>query len=103
MGRKLRLDATERCEAVLSLLRREDPSAAIRRRYGICGATLYRLRDQFLAAGREAMGRRGGGDKKRQERLARMEKALAERDRVIGELITANRILRIRGTARCER
>ena len=94
MGRKLDLDVAQRYEAVMALLRREEPVAAIARRHGICEATLYRLRDEFLAAGKEALGRGRGAAKKHQDRLVRMEKELAERDRVIGELTIANRILK---------
>ena len=94
MGRKLRLEVSERVEAVMALLRREEPAAAIARRHGICEATLYRLRDEFLAAGKAALGNGRGGEKRPQQRLVEMEKALAERDRVIGELTIANRILK---------
>jgi len=94
MGRKLDLDVAQRYEAVMALLRREEPAAAIARRHGICEATLYRLRDEFLAAGKEALSRGRGSDKKHQDRLVRLEKELAERDRVIGELTIANRILK---------
>ena len=41
----------ERCEAVLSLLRRDEPGLVIARRYDLSGASLYRWRDEFLAAG----------------------------------------------------
>jgi transposase-like protein len=94
MGRKVELDVAQRCEAVMALLRREEPAAAIARRHGICEATLYRLRDEFLAAGKEALSQGRGDGKKREDRLARLDKALAERDRVIGELTIANRILK---------
>jgi len=94
MGRKLALDVAQRYEAVMALLRREEPAAAIARRHGICEATLYRLRDEFLAAGKEALSQGRFQGKKRQDRMATLERALAERDRVIGELTIANRILR---------
>lgn len=88
------LDVEQRYEAVMALLRREEPAVAIARRHGICEATLYRLRDEFLAAGKEALSPGGGDGRKAEDRVERMEKALAERDRVIGELTIANRILK---------
>ena len=94
MGRKLDLDVAQRYEAVMALLRREEPAASIARRHGICESTLYRLRDEFLAAGKEALSRGRGAGKKHQDRLVSLEKELAERDRVIGELTIANRILK---------
>ena len=51
MGKHSELPVKERREAVLRLLRREEPGAAIARRYGVAEATLYRWRDEFLAAG----------------------------------------------------
>ena len=94
MGRKLALDVEQRYGAVMALLRREEPAGAIARRHGICEATLYRLRDEFLAAGKEALSQGHGNGRKREDRVVAMEKAVAERDRVIGELTIANRILK---------
>jgi len=91
MGRKLALDVEQRYEAVMGLLGREEPAAAIARRHGICEATLYGLRDEFLAGGKEALSQGRGDGRQREDRVARMDKALAERDRVIGELTIANR------------
>jgi transposase-like protein len=94
MGRKLALDVGQRYEAVMALVGREEAAAAIARRCGICEATLYRLRDEFLASGKEALSQGRGQGKDREHRFTQMEKALAERDRVIGELTIANRILK---------
>jgi len=94
MGRKLDLDVAQKYEAVMSLLRREGPAAAIARRHGFREATLYRLRDEFLAAGKEALSDGRGKGPKAADRVAKLEKAIAHRDRVIGELTIANRILK---------
>ncbi len=51
MGKRSEVPVTERRDAVLSFLRREEPGAVIARRYGVAEATLYRWRDDFLAAG----------------------------------------------------
>lgn len=94
MPRQLSLSIEQRTEAVLSLLRREEPAAAIARRFGISEPTLYRLRDQFLAAGRSALTQgRGKGDAQARE-VERLQQDVARRDRVIGELTIANRLLK---------
>jgi transposase-like protein len=51
MGKRCELPVKERREAVLSLLRREEPGAVIARRYGVSEASLYRRRDEFFAVG----------------------------------------------------
>ena len=54
----------DRREAVLSLLCREEPGAVIARHYGVSETSLYRWRDEFLAAGEAALagGTRGKDD-----------------------------------------
>ncbi len=56
MGKRCELPVKDRREAVLSLLRREEPGAVIARRYGVSETSLYRWRDEFLAAGEAALG-----------------------------------------------
>lgn len=94
MGRKLGLAVTQQVEAVLSLLRREEPGGVIARRYGISENTLYRLRERFLESGKAGLAGRTGRGKASANREAKLERAVAERDRVIGELTIANRILK---------
>ena len=55
--------------------------------------TLFRWRDEFLQGGVAALNGRGCGAEKQRERKC-YETQLAERDRVIGELTVANRILK---------
>ena len=55
MARHCNVDLKDRREAVLSLLRREEPAALIARRIGVSEPTLYRWRDEFLAAGEAAL------------------------------------------------
>lgn len=95
MAKRTELDVSQRTEVVMSLIRREEPAARLARRYGISEPTLYRYRDQFLAGGQAALasGRRGKADP-REQRIDRLERDLAERDRVIGELTIANRIFK---------
>ena len=62
------------------------------RRFEVSETTLYRWRDDFLKAGEAVLcGSKGNGQAKRIEDLQRQ---LAERDRVIGELTIANRLLK---------
>ena len=95
MARRSDLDASKKREAVLALLRREEPAANLARRYGVSEQSLYRWRDEFLSAGEMALA--GKADKKAgavQRRIAELEKEVSKRDQVIGELTIANRILK---------
>jgi transposase len=62
MGKHSVLPVKERREAMSSLLSREETAAVVARRYGVSEPTLYRWRDEFLAAGEAALagGTRGG-------------------------------------------
>jgi len=100
MAKRLELSTAKRVEAVLSLVRREEPAAKIARRYGISEQTLYRLRDDFLQGGQDALAERNGRGTGRDCRVEELEKDVAERDRVIGELTIANRLLKKVGDGR---
>jgi len=93
MGKRSDLSVPQRREAVLALLRREEPATKLARRYGVSEQTLQRWRDEFLAAGEAALssGKNGRGQ---QRRIAELEKEIESRDQVIGELTIANRILK---------
>jgi transposase len=94
MGRQSNLSEAQKLEVVMLLLRQQEPAAVLARRYGISDATLYRWRDEFLAGGKAAL----TGERKARNgspsRVAELEQQLGERDRVIGELTVANRILK---------
>ena len=93
MSKRSNVDPKQRAEAVLALLRREEPAVRIARRYEVSEPTLYRWRDEFLETGQQALaGSRGGATPERQ-RIKKLERELARRDQVIGELTIANRIL----------
>ena len=49
MGKRSEVTASQRRDAVLALLRREEPAAALSE------PTLYRWRDEFLSAGEAAL------------------------------------------------
>jgi transposase-like protein len=95
MGKRAELSVKDRREAILSLLRREEPGVVIARRYGVSEASLCRWRDEFLAAGEAAL---AGGTRKgattRDRQIADFEQQIEKRDQVIGELTVANRILK---------
>lgn len=93
MGKRSDVSVPQRREAVLALLRREEPAAKLARRYGVSEQTLHRWRDDFLSAGEAALsgGKNGSGQ---QRRIAELEKEIEGRDQVIGELTIANRVLK---------
>lgn len=94
MPKHSELSAPQRREAVLALLRREEPATQLARRWGVSEQTLYRWRDEFLAGGEAALaqGKNGADGRDRENRELREQ--LAERDQVIGELTVANRLLK---------
>jgi transposase len=95
MGKRSEVPVQERRQAVLSLLRREEPGAVIARRYGVAEATLYRWRDEFVAAGEAALaGGTRNGSATRNRQVAELERQLESRDQVVGELTVANRVLK---------
>ena len=94
MGKQSNVEVSQRREAVLSLLRKEESAAAIARRYQVSEPTLYRWRDEFLAAGQAALAKGKGKADGRDAELRQLKRQLEERDQVIGELTVANRILK---------
>ena len=94
MGKKSELKGSDRREVVLLLLRREEPAAVLARRYGISEQTLYRWRDEFLAAGEAALMQAKNGADPRNRQVEELKRDLAQRDQVIGELTIANRLLK---------
>ena len=94
MGKRSKLPIADREEAVLRLLRKEEPVSALSRRYQVSEQTLYRWRDEFLEGGRERLGSRGQQRDDSARRIAKLEKELGRRAQVIGELTIANDILK---------
>ena len=94
MSKKSKLSVAKRREVVLRMLRREEPVAALARRYGVSETALYRWRDLFLQGGEGALGDGKAGSDPQSRQIQELQRALAERDRVIGELTIANRILK---------
>lgn len=79
---------------MLLLLRKQEPAAALARRYGVFyDATPYRWGDEFLEGGKAALAHGKGNDSVPTRRVRELGREVAERDRVIGELTIANRVL----------
>jgi transposase-like protein len=95
MPKKSKISVAQKQEVVMKLLRREEPTAVLARRYGVSEQSLYRWRDEFLEAGKAALadGKNGSSDGQ-SKRLQELERDLADRDQVIGELTIANRIFK---------
>jgi transposase-like protein len=94
MPRKSKKSAVERRDVVLAMLRKEEPVPVLARRAGVSENTLYRWREQFLECGLAGLKEPGGKGDARDRRIKDLEKQVAERERVIGELTIANRILK---------
>ena len=94
MGRRSKVPVKGREEAVLQLLRKEDPARVIARRCGVSEQTLYRWRDEFLAAGETALASGKNGTDARAREIDELRAQVEERDQVIGELTVANRVLK---------
>ena len=94
MSKKSDLPVGQRREAVLSLLRREETGVTIARRYGVSENTLFRWREDFLAAGEAGLAPKSNGKRPDAQLVKQLRKELAERDQVIGELTIANRLLK---------
>jgi len=88
-----KIDSKRGLEAVLSLLRREGTASEIARRFKMSEGSLYRLRDKFLEGGKSALSAYGSSNGVDKE-LKELRRDIAERDRVIGEITIANRILK---------
>ncbi len=59
MGKKSELSVEQRTQLMLRMLNKEEPVARIARRARIAEATLYRWRDEFINAGKQALNGRG--------------------------------------------
>jgi transposase-like protein len=91
MSRKT-IDPETRFEAVMSLLRGDDPVVVVARRHGMSEQTLYRLRNEFVAGGRNAL--RTKRQRRTENPYEKLKAELDERDKVIAEYTIANRLLK---------
>ncbi len=95
MGKKLQITNAQKIEAVMALLTRSEPAIAIARRYKISEGTLYRLKDEFINAGKTAIARpKGRGDKGKSGEYDKLKRDIAQRDEIIANLTVANTVLK---------
>lgn len=91
MSKKEKLSESQKFELVMILLRGEESAAKLARRFGISEQSVYRYRDRFLESGRQGLAANGTPAEKR---IAELEREIARRDQMIGEITIANRILK---------
>ena len=94
MPKRSSLKLEERVEVVLCLLRKEETAAALARRYQVSEQTLYRWRDAFLEAGKQGLSKGESGPSEASRRIEQLEREVAKRAQVIGELSLANDLLK---------
>ena len=90
MSKRILMTATERGELVLRLLRKEATAVQLAHEAGISEPALYQWRDAFLQGGFSGLEDRRDTDPE----CRRLERELAERDQVIGEMTVALRTLK---------
>ncbi len=92
MARHSKIPRSQRAELVLGVLRGTEKLEVLARRHQVSTNTLRRWRDEFLAGGRDRL--TGNGDAAvLQAEKKRLQRELAEREMIIGELTVANRFL----------
>ena len=90
MKNSKRFSVEDKMAIVLASIKGEESVATLARRYGVSETAIYRWKDQFLEGARHGL----SGNNDKDSRITQLERELAERDRVIGELTVANRILK---------
>ena len=92
MARHSKIPQDQRAELVLAVLRGTEKLEVLARRHQVSANTLRRWRDEFLSGGKDRL--TGNGDATAaQAEVARLQRDLAEREMIIGELTVANRFL----------
>ena len=94
MPKRSELKSETRVEAVLALLRKEEPASTLARRYQVSEQTLYRWRDIFLEAGKSGLAKGESRPDESSRRIEQLERELSKRAQVIGELSLANDLLK---------
>jgi transposase len=92
MPRHSNIPAAQRAELVLAVLRGTEKLEVLARRHQVSANTLRRWRDEFVAAGNERLSGAGDAAAALAENQ-RLQRDLAEREMIIGELTVANRFL----------
>ena len=91
---KKQISGDQKKEIVLAVLRKEEPVAAIARRFQVSEQSIYRWQEDFIAGGLQAVSTRGKSDNSSE--IATLKKQLEDRERVIGEYAFANSFLKKR-------
>ena len=94
MGKKLQISNAQRVEAVMALLTRSESASAIARRYKISEGSLYRLKDEFISAGKTAITNRSKGKSGQNSECDKLKQDIAQRDEIIANLTVANTVLK---------
>jgi len=92
MARHSKIPRDQRMELVLTVLRGAEKLEVIARRHQVSTNTLRRWRDEFLEGGRDRLSGHGNQATSQGE-VKRLQRELAEREMIIGELTVANRFL----------
>ena len=92
MGRPSNIPPEQRTELVLAVLRGTEKLEVLARRHPVSANTLRKWRDEFVAAGQERLSGRGDTAAAQAE-CKQLQRELAERELIIGELTVAHRFL----------
>ena len=92
MGRPSNIPPAQRTELVLAVLRGTEKLEVLARRHQVSANTLRKWRDEFVTAGQERLSGRGDTAAAQADNQ-RLQKELAERELIIGELTVAQRFL----------
>ncbi|SMF75817.1 helix-turn-helix domain-containing protein [Pseudobacteriovorax antillogorgiicola] len=79
MGKKLQISNAQRVEAVMALLTRSESASAIARRFKISEGSLYRLKDEFISAGKTAITNRSKGKSRQNSECDKLKQDSSER------------------------
>ena len=98
MGRPSSIPLEQRTELVLAVLRRTEKLEVLARRHQVSANTLRKWRDEFVTAGQERLSGRGDTAAAQAE-CKQLQRELAERELIIGELTVAQRFLQKKGSS----
>lgn len=84
-----KISTEDKMAIVLACIKNKETVITLARRHDISDTAIYRWKDQFLEGARQGL-----MHNKKDNRLLGLEKELLERDRIIGELSVANKILK---------
>lgn len=86
---KNKTSTEDKMAIVLACIKGKETVSTLARRHDISETAIYRWKDQFLEGARQGL-----MHNKNDNRILHFEKELLERDRIIGELSVANKVLK---------